>query len=90
MFVSLLGAEAGNLALKMMAVGGVYIGGGIPPKIINKLKEGSLLESFLNKGRMRPLLEKIPIKVIMTDRTAMLGRLVVAKGLLIQDRQKVH
>jgi glucokinase len=88
MFVSLLGAEAGNLALKMMAVGGVYIGGGIPPKIINKLKEGSLLESFLNKGRMRPLLEKIPVKVVMTDRTAMLGALVVAKGLLIQGRQQ--
>ncbi|MBS1997973.1 MAG: glucokinase [Cyanobacteria bacterium SZAS LIN-2] len=84
MFVSLLGAEAGNLALKMMAVGGIYLGGGIPPKIITKLKEGSFLESFLNKGRMRPLLEKIPVKVIMTDRTAMLGALVVAKGLLIQ------
>lgn len=96
MFVSLLGAEAGNLALKMMALGGIYLGGGIPPKIIGKLKEGSFLESFLNKGRMRPLLEKIPVKVIMTDRTAMLGALVVAKGLLIQnmdintDRQKVH
>jgi glucokinase len=94
MFVSLLGAETGNLALKMMALGGVYLGGGIPPKIIGKLKEGSFLESFLNKGRMRPLLEKIPVKVIMTDRTAMLGALVVAKGLLIQnrdvDRQKVH
>jgi len=96
MFVSLLGAEAGNLAMKMMAVGGVYLGGGIPPKIINKLKEGSFLESFLNKGRMRPLLEKIPVKVIMTDRTAMLGALVVAKGLLIQkhdveiDKAAVH
>ncbi len=99
MFVSLLGAEAGNLALKMMALGGVYLGGGIPPKIINKLREGSFLESFLNKGRMRPLLERIPVKVIMTDRTAMLGALVVAKGLLIEtadlgsknaDRQSVH
>ncbi len=94
MFVSLLGAEAGNLALKMMALGGIYLGGGIPPKIISKLKEGTFLESFLNKGRMRPLLEKMPVKVIMTDRTAMLGALVVAKGLLIEksdaDRQKVH
>ena len=72
-FARLYGAEAGNLALTLMAIGGVYLGGGIAPKIIKKLKLPVFLESFLNKGRMRKLLEEIPIKVIMNDRTALLG-----------------
>jgi len=72
-YVSLYGAEAGNLALKMMATGGVFIGGGIAPKIIRKLKEPTFLDSFLSKGRMRPLLEAIPVRVIMNDTAALLG-----------------
>lgn len=72
-YVSLYGAEAGNLALKMMATGGVYIGGGVAPKIIQKLQGPLFLKSFLAKGRMRPLLEAVPVRVIIKDTTALLG-----------------
>lgn len=73
MFVSLYGAEAGNLALKLMATGGVYLGGGIAPKIIAKLKEPVFMNAFTAKGRMRPLLQDMPVKVIMNPKTALLG-----------------
>ena len=72
-FVSSYGAEAGNLALKVLATGGVYVGGGIAPKILPKLKEPVFLESFQDKGRYRKLMESIPVKVILNDRTALLG-----------------
>jgi glucokinase len=72
-FVSLYGAEAGNLALKLMANGGVYLGGGIAPKIISKLKEPEFMNAFTAKGRMRPLLQDIPVRVIMNPKTALLG-----------------
>lgn len=77
-FVSIYGAEAGNLALKMLASGGVYIGGGIAPKILSELKKPRFMESFLNKGRMRSLLEQCPVKVIINDQTALLGAARVA------------
>lgn len=73
LFVSLYGAEAGNLALKFMATGGVYLGGGIAPKIIAKLKEPEFMNAFTAKGRMRPLLRDIPVRVIMNPKTALLG-----------------
>lgn len=73
LFVSLYGAEAGNLALKMMATGGMYIGGGIAPKIIQKLRDGTFMKAFTAKGRMKPLLEAIPVRVILNDKTALLG-----------------
>jgi glucokinase len=73
LFVSLYGAEAGNLALKMMAVGGLYLGGGIAPKILDRLKGKGFVEAFLAKGRMRPLLERMPVRVILNDRAALLG-----------------
>ena len=72
-FISLYGAEAGNFGLKMKATGGVFIGGGIAPKILPKLQEPAFLESFLAKGRMRPLLEKMPLKVVLNDKAALLG-----------------
>jgi len=72
-FVSLYGAEAGNLALKLLATGGVYLGGGIAPKIIAKLKEPEFLNAFTAKGRMRPLLQDMPVRVIMNPKTALLG-----------------
>src|SRR5262245_11946185 len=72
-FVSSYGAEAGNLALKVLATGGVYVGGGIAPKILPKLKEPAFLQAFLDKGRYRKLMESIPVKVILNDRTALLG-----------------
>ena len=72
-FVRLYGAEAGNLALKMMSRGGLYLGGGIAPKILPLLREGAFLDAFLNKGRMRPLLEAMPVKVILNDRATLFG-----------------
>jgi glucokinase len=72
-FVRLYGAEAGNLALKVMSRGGLYIGGGIAPKILPLLQTGTFLEAFFNKGPMRPLLESMPVKVILNDRTALYG-----------------
>ncbi len=73
LFVSLYGAEAGNLALKLLAMGGVYLGGGIAPKIVSKLKEPEFMNAFTAKGRMRPLLQDIPVRVIMNQKTALLG-----------------
>lgn len=72
-FVSVLGAEAGNLALKVVATGGVYLGGGISPKILGKLKDGTFMAAFVNKGRFAELLAQIPVYVIMNERTALLG-----------------
>jgi glucokinase len=73
LFVSIYGAEAGNVALKFMAVGGLYVGGGIAPKIIEKVKGPHFMEAFLAKGRLRPVLEAIPVRVILNDKTALLG-----------------
>ncbi len=78
LFVRLYGAEAGNLALKHMATGGVYVGGGIAPKILDWLKQGEFVQAFLDKGRMRPLLEQMPVRVILNDRTALFGPAVFA------------
>lgn len=73
MFVSILGAVAGNLALTAMTTGGVYLGGGIPPKILPKLKESIFMQAFTNKGRFGDLLAKIPVRVILNDEAALLG-----------------
>ncbi len=72
-FVHLYGVEAGNHALKIMSRGGVYLGGGIAPKIITKLQSGAFMQAFCNKGRMQHLLEAMPVKVIMNDKTALYG-----------------
>jgi glucokinase len=72
-FVSIFGAVAGNLALTGMTHGGVYLGGGIPPKILPKLDEGGFMQAFTNKGRFKDLLKKIPVRVILNDKAALLG-----------------
>ncbi|MCO6411772.1 MAG: glucokinase [Thiogranum sp.] len=72
-FVRLYGAEAGNLALKMKATGGLYLGGGIAPKILPTLQGGGFMEAFLDKGRMRELLERVPVRVICNADVALLG-----------------
>jgi glucokinase len=71
-FVSILGAEAGNLALKVLATGGVFIGGGIAPRIVPQLEDGTFAQAFVNKGRFAQMLESIPVHVIAT-RAALLG-----------------
>jgi len=73
LWTTIYGAEAGNLALKMMAVGGMYLGGGIAPKIIAKLAGPLFMQSFVSKGRFQALLENIPVRVITNDKTALMG-----------------
>jgi glucokinase len=73
LFVEVYGSAAGNLGLKMLAIGGVYLGGGIAPKIIEKLRGPRFMESFVDKGRMRRLLASMPVSVIMNEKTALLG-----------------
>lgn len=72
-FVSILGAEAGNLALKTLATGGVYLGGGIAPRILPFLDRGPFLAAFRGKGRMTDLLSRIPVHVILEPRAALIG-----------------
>ena len=73
MFVSIYGAEAGNVALKLLATGGLFLGGGIAPKILPKLTEGRCLDAFVDKGRLKPLLVRVPISVIKNDQCALHG-----------------
>ena len=72
-FVSILGAEAGNLALKVLASGGVYLGGGIPPRILPALQQEWFMEAFRRKGRMSDLLARVPVHVILNPKVALLG-----------------
>ena len=81
-FVSILGAEAGNLALKVMATGGVYIGGGITHRITGILDSQLFLKNFLNKGRLAELLSDIPVRVIMDPKAPMRGAALLALGAL--------
>ncbi|HEY0555265.1 MAG TPA: glucokinase [Thermoanaerobaculia bacterium] len=73
LFVAAYGALAGNLALLGTATGGVYLGGGIAPKILPRLKGGTFRQAFAAKGRFVPYLEKVPVRVILNDRAALLG-----------------
>ena len=73
MFIALLGAEAGNMALKILPTGGVYLGGGIPPRILPQLQKGLLMQNFLHKGRMSKLLSSLPVNVILKPDMALTG-----------------
>jgi glucokinase len=73
LFVSIMGAVAGNLALTGLTTGGIYLGGGIPPKILSKLDDGTFIEAFTAKGRFRDLVSTIPVRVILNDKAALLG-----------------
>lgn len=73
LFVELYGAEAGNLALKSLAIGGVFIGGGIGPKILPVMQDGNFIRAFKAKGRFLPLLDKIPVKLSLNPRTPLIG-----------------
>jgi glucokinase len=73
LFASILGSAAGNLALTGMTTGGVYLGGGIPPRILPKLREGGFMRAFMSKGRFRDLLSRIPVHVILTNMAALFG-----------------
>ena len=73
LFVSVLGAEAGNIALKVLATGGVYLGGGIPPRILPALRQEGFMQAFLNKGRHSDFLAKVPVYVILNPNLALIG-----------------
>jgi glucokinase len=72
-FVTILGAEAGNLALKVLATGGIYLGGGIPRRILPALEQGRFLEAFIDKGRFTALMSNVPVHVIINPKVALLG-----------------
>ena len=82
MFVSVYGAEAGNLALKALAVGGIFVGGGIAPKIRPKLEDGSFVTALRDKGRLSGMMATIPVHLVLEPRTALLGAAAVARSLL--------
>jgi glucokinase len=78
LFVSLYGAQAGNLALTVMATGGVFVAGGIAPKIRAMFERPAFLRAFTNKGRLTPLMKSIPVSLVLYDRVAMAGAAVSA------------
>jgi len=80
MFVSAYGAESANLALKILSVGGLYVGGGIAPRILEKLKDGTFMKAFTDKGRLSQLLVNMPVRVILESRAALLGAAAYAEA----------
>ena len=80
MFVSAYGAEAGNLALKILSLGGLYVGGGIAPRILEKLKDGTFMKAFTDKGRLSQLLVNTPVRVILESKTALMGAAAYAEA----------
>lgn len=81
-FVSVYGAEAGNLALKALALGGVVVTGGIAPKILARLTDSTFIDAFRDKGRLAPLMRSVPVHVVMEPRAPLLGAAKVASDLL--------
>ena len=85
LFVAIYGAEAGNLGLRMLATAGVYLGGGIAPRVLPALRSREFLDAFAAKGRVRALLEALPVRVVLNDRAALIGaarRAAIEAGLL--------
>jgi len=79
-FVSVYGAEAGNLALKVLATGGMFIGGGIAPKILDKMRDGTFMQAFTDKGRLSDLLVHTPVHIILESRAALMGAAAYAEA----------
>src|SRR5512146_2236868 len=73
LFAYIYDAESGTLALKAMAINGIYLGGGIAPKLLSKLKDGTFMKAFTNKGRYKRLMSNIPVHVVMNERTGLIG-----------------
>jgi glucokinase len=80
MFAAAYGAEAGNLALKVLSVGGLYLGGGIAPKILKKMKDGTFIKAFSDKGRLSDLLIHMPVRIILESRCALMGAAAYAEA----------
>jgi glucokinase len=79
-FAAAYGAETGNIALKVLATGGMYLGGGIAPKSLKTLRAGGFMHAYLDKGRLSPVLEAIPVRVILDDTCALLGAAAYAEA----------
>jgi glucokinase len=79
-FAAAYGAETGNIALKVLATGGMWLGGGIAPKILKTLQNGAFMAAFLDKGRLSALLQSIPVRVILDDTCALLGAAAYAEA----------
>jgi glucokinase len=82
LFISILGSEAGNLALKVLATGGVYVGGGIPPRIVEQLQQGDFVDAFTHKGRLSDMVHRIPVYVIRHPEVALYGAAFHAQDFL--------
>ncbi len=80
LFTASYGAECGNMGLKLLAAGGVYLGGGIAPKILKTLQNGTFRQAFLDKGRLSPLLHTIPVRVILEEKCALYGAAAYAEA----------
>ena len=80
-FVEIYGAQAGNLALTSLATGGVFIAGGIAPKILSVLKRGEFIERFSDKSPMSDLLRSMPVRVVLNTRSGLLGAVQLASEL---------
>ncbi len=89
LFVSIYGAAAGDLALLARATAGVYVGGGIAPRILQRLRSGAFIRSFRDKGRLAPFLERIPVRVILEPKTALIGAAACAAR-APRSRRKPH
>jgi glucokinase len=81
LFAGLLGSRAGDVVLTYLSTGGLYLGGGIPPKLIRKLREGGTVAAYLRKGRLSPLVESTPLRVILNEHAALLGAASIAARL---------
>jgi glucokinase len=82
MFCDIYGAEAANLALKVLAMGGVYVGGGIAPKILPMLERGGFMRGFLSKGRLNQVLSQVEVRVSLNQEAALLGAAHCALAML--------
>lgn len=80
MFSSSFGAEAGNVALKVLAHGGIYLGGGVAPKILKTMSNGEFVKAYLDKGRLSPMVQSMPVRVILDDTCALLGAAAYAEA----------
>jgi len=85
LFVAILGAEAGNLALKVLSTGGIYLGGGISPRILTSLQEPSFLEAMRSKGRFREMLTNMPVHVILNAKAGLLGAAAYGLSFLVSE-----
>ena len=88
MFVSAYGSEAGNLALRALATAGVYVGGGIAPKILPALESGRFVDAFRDKPPMTDLLATIPVSVILNDDAGLLGAAVHAQAMSVESSRR--